>query len=85
MSGPADELKKVHVRLGRQLTVREAIRFLENRCADVAAKLRALGAAYLDRPVFVDGSSGRIRDVALATARLEPIAHSLTYVRLDAR
>jgi hypothetical protein len=82
MSGPADELKQEHVRLGRQLTVREAIPFLEGRNAEAAAMLRALGEDYLDRPIFVRGNSGQIRDVRPALAKLEPLANDVTYVQL---
>ena len=84
MSGPADELKQEHVRLGRQLTVREAIPFLEARDGEAAAMLRALGQDFLDRPVFVHGGKGQIRDVQPGTVAFEPLAPRLTYVRIDA-
>ena len=82
MSGPADELKKEHVRLGRQLTVREAIPFLEGRDAEAAAMLRALGGDYLDRPIFVRSTTGQIRGVKPGLAKLEPLAKDVTYVQL---
>jgi hypothetical protein len=85
MPGPADELKREHVRLGRQLTVHEAIPFLDERDPDAAQRLRALGPEYQRRPVFVDGGSGRIRGVTPAEVALgRPIAPPFTYVRIDA-
>jgi hypothetical protein len=92
MRGPADELKREHERLGRQMTVREAIPFLESRDAEAAHMLRALGVDYLDRPIFVHGESGRIREVRpCAVPSTEPnrpdvatVGHALTYVRIEA-
>lgn len=84
MSGPADELKREHVRLGRQLTVTEAIPFLRRRDPEAAEMLRALGPEYQDRPIFVHGGSGHIHDVRPGRVSFEPIAAALTYVRLDA-
>ena len=84
MSRPADELKKEHVRLGRQLSVREAIPFLDARDPEAAAMLRALGEEFLDRPVFVHGGSGQIRQVQPGAVGFEPLAPKLTYVRIDA-
>jgi hypothetical protein len=86
MPGPADELKREHVRLGRQLTVDEAIPFLDERDPDAAAKLRALGPEYQRRPIFVDGQSGLIRRVTPAEVPLgrPPVSGALKYVHIDA-
>jgi hypothetical protein len=85
VTGPADELKREHVRLGRQLSVREAIPFLAGRDPEAAAMLRELGDDFLDRPVFVHGDSGQIKEVKPGALGLEPLAKNLTYVRIDTK
>jgi hypothetical protein len=90
MRGPAEELKREHQRLGRQLTVREAIAFLDRRDPEAAHLLRELGAEYLERPIFVHGESGRIRTVrpgevhGTAHSLTPQPGHPLTYVRIEA-
>jgi hypothetical protein len=84
MSGPAEELKQEHVRRGRQLTVREAIPFLEDRDAEAAAMLRTLGPDFLERPIFVQGHGGHIREVKPASVPLASAQRQLTYVRIQA-
>jgi hypothetical protein len=89
MRGPAEELKREHQRLGRQLTVREAIAFLESRDAEAAHLLKELGSEYLERPIFIHGESGRIRtvrpgEVYGTSSGVTPLkGHPLTYVRIE--
>jgi hypothetical protein len=89
MRGPAEELKREHQRLGRQLTVREAIAFLDGRDPEAAHLLRELAAEYLDRPIFIHGESGKIRTVRPGEvygtgAGVKPLqGHPLTYVRIE--
>jgi hypothetical protein len=92
MSGPAEDLKREQERLGRQLVVREAISLLTERDPEATQMLRVLGPEYLDRPIFVHGHSGKIRDVrpgVVPAAELnqpQGLAphHPLTYVRIEA-